>query len=101
MLDVARSYPSPDAPLRPMVLYTMVVLAYCAGLRRSELAGLDLGDVDLQSGTITIRETKFYKTRILPLTEASGRVARLYRCKAARWRAAGSSIRAVLARALQ
>ena len=68
MLDVARSYPSPDAPLRPMVLYTMVVLAYCAGLRRSELAGLDLGDVDLQSDTITVRETKFYKTRILPLT---------------------------------
>jgi integrase len=68
LLDVARSYPSPDAPLRPMVLYTMVVLAYCAGLRRSELAGLDLGDVDLQSDTITIRETKFYKTRILPLT---------------------------------
>ena len=68
LLDVARSYPSPDAPLRPMVLYTMVVLAYCAGLRRSELAGLDLGDVDLQSDTITIRATKFYKTRILPLT---------------------------------
>ena len=68
LLDVARSYPSPDAPLRPMVLYTMVVLAYCAGLRRSELAGLDLGDVDLQSDTITVRETKFYKTRILPLT---------------------------------
>uniref|UniRef100_UPI0038F77FC8 tyrosine-type recombinase/integrase n=1 Tax=Streptomyces europaeiscabiei TaxID=146819 RepID=UPI0038F77FC8 len=56
MLDTARSYPSPDAPLRPMVLYTMVVLAYCAGLRRGELAGLDLGDVDLQSGTITIRK---------------------------------------------
>lgn len=68
LLDVARSYPSPGAPLRPIVLYTMVVLAYCAGLRRSELAGLDLGDVDLQFDTITIRETKFYKTRILPLT---------------------------------
>jgi integrase len=51
-----------------MVLYTMVLLAYCAGLRRSELARLDLGDVDFQSGTITIRQTKFYKTRILPLT---------------------------------
>jgi hypothetical protein len=31
---------------------------------------LDLGDVDLQSGTITIRETKFYKTRILPLSDS-------------------------------
>lgn len=67
MLDVARSYPSPRAPLRPLSIYTMLLLAYCAGLRRSELARLDLGDVDLQGGTITIRQTKFYKTRILPL----------------------------------
>lgn len=68
MLDVARSFPSPHAPLRPQTLYTMILLAYCAGLRRSEIARLDLGDVDLRSGTITIRETKFYKTRILPLS---------------------------------
>ncbi len=47
----------------------MLLLAYCAGLRRSEVARLDLGDVDLQCGTITIRETKFFKTRILPLPD--------------------------------
>ena len=45
----------------------MLLLAYCAGLRRGELARLDLGDVDLHAGTITIRQTKFFKTRILPL----------------------------------
>lgn len=67
MLDIARSYPSPRAPLRPLTIYTMLVLAYCAGLRRGELARLDLGDVDLQDGTITVRQTKFFKTRILPL----------------------------------
>src|SRR3546814_10733529 len=27
------------------------------------------GDVDFQGGTITIRQTKFYKTRILPRSE--------------------------------
>ncbi len=70
MLDVARAYPSPHAPLRPSSLFTMILLAYCAGLRRGELAWLDLGDVDLQSGTITIRETKFYKTRILPQSDS-------------------------------
>jgi integrase/recombinase XerD len=69
MLEIARSYPSPRAPLRPMSLRAMLLLAYCAGLRRSELARLDLGDVDLRSGTITIRETKFFKTRILPLPD--------------------------------
>ena len=69
MLDIARSYPSPRAQLRPLSVYTMLLLAYCAGLRRSEVARLDLGDVDLQGGTITIRQTKFYKTRILPLPD--------------------------------
>ncbi|MBB5713000.1 tyrosine-type recombinase/integrase [Sphingomonas xinjiangensis] len=78
LLDIARSYPSPEAPLRPKVLYTMVVLAYCAGLRRGELAGLDLGDVDLQSDTITVRGTKFYKTRILPQTGSVMAELRVY-----------------------
>ena len=70
MLDIAKAYPSPRAPLRPLSLYTMLLLAYCAGLRRSELARLDLGDVDLACGTITIRETKFFKTRTLPLPDS-------------------------------
>jgi integrase/recombinase XerD len=69
MLEIARSYPSPRAPLRPMSARLMLLLAYCAGLRRSELARLDLGDIELRSGTITIRETKFFKTRILPLPD--------------------------------
>jgi integrase len=78
MLKVARSYPSPHAPLRPLTLYTMILLAYCAGLRRSEIARLDLGDVDLRSGTITIRETKFYKTRILPQSDSVMTELRVY-----------------------
>ena len=69
ILQIARSYPSPRAPLRPRSLHAMLLLAYCAGLRRSELARLDLGDIDLRCGTITVRETKFFKTRILPLPD--------------------------------
>lgn len=78
MLDIARSYPSPRAPFRPLSMYTMLLLAYCAGLRRGELARLDLGDVDLQGGTITIRETKFFKTRILPLPDSVMAELRVY-----------------------
>jgi integrase len=78
LLDIARAYPSPRAPLRPISLYTMLVLAYCAGLRLSELARLDLGDVDLQAGTIAIRETKFFKSRILPLADSALTAVREY-----------------------
>jgi len=85
LLDIAQTYPSPRAPLRQISLYTMLVLAYCAGLRLGELARLNLGDVDLQVGTITIRETKFLKSRILPLTDSALLALREYleaRCKA-------------------
>jgi integrase/recombinase XerD len=67
LLDMARTHPSPRSPLRPITLYTMLAVGYCAGLRVSEIAHLSLGDVDLKTGTITIRETKFFKSRILPL----------------------------------
>jgi integrase/recombinase XerD len=78
LLDIARAYPSPRAPLRPISLYTMLVLAYCAGLRLGELARLDLGDVDLQTGTISIRETKFFKSRMLPLADSALSALREY-----------------------
>jgi integrase len=67
ILDAARTFPSPKAPLRPLSLYTMVVLAACAGLRLGELARLTVGDVQVADGTIEIRETKFFKSRRLPL----------------------------------
>jgi integrase len=70
LLDIALAYPSPRASLRPLTLYTMIALGYCAGLRISEIAHLDLRDVDFQTGAITIRETKFFKSRILPLTDS-------------------------------
>lgn len=78
LLNIARTYPSPRAPLRPVSLYTMLVLTYCAGLRVGEIARLNLGDVDLKSGTITIRETKFFKSRILPLSVSALSALREY-----------------------
>lgn len=53
MLDITRSYPSQWAPLRAPSIHARLLLAYCAGLRRGELARLDLGDVDFFRGTIT------------------------------------------------
>ena len=67
LLTAARGYPSPRVPLRPLTLYTVVMLAYCAGLRLGELVRLTVGDLDLDEATLTIRETKFFKTRRLPL----------------------------------
>jgi integrase len=87
LLKAALAFPSPKAPLRPLTLYTMVVLAYCAGLRLGEIVGLTLADVNLQNGTIEIRETKFFKHRRLPL--AAGVVAALKNYLVAREQAGG------------
>jgi integrase/recombinase XerD len=70
LLEMARNFPSPRSPLRPPTLYTMLVLAYCAGLRLGEIVRLNVGDVDLGGGTIEIRDTKFFKSRRLPLASS-------------------------------
>jgi integrase/recombinase XerD len=67
ILQAALAYPSPKAPWRPIWLFTMLMLAYCAGLRDGEIARLKFEDVDLRDETIDIRETKFFKHRRLPL----------------------------------
>ena len=46
--------------------------------RIGEALGLDLADVDLESALLRIRETKFYKTRIVPVGADLTRVLRDY-----------------------
>jgi integrase/recombinase XerD len=78
LLDAARTFPSPKAPLRPVALYAMMTLAYCAGLRLGEIASLTLGDLDLARGLLEVRETKFFKSRRLPLSPSALDVLRTY-----------------------
>jgi integrase len=54
-------------PLRGLTLQTMVGLAASSGLRISEVAGLDRVDVDLATGVLTIRRSKFNKDRLVPV----------------------------------
>jgi site-specific recombinase XerD len=45
----------------------LLLLLYGAGLRFSEATGLTLADVDLAECVLTIRATKFYKSRLVPI----------------------------------
>jgi integrase len=78
LLKTARAYPGRRAPLRSLTLYTMLVVAYCAGLRLGEIVGLELRDINLQEGAIEVRDTKFFKSRRLPLSSSAVAVLRDY-----------------------
>ena len=77
ILTAAKTYSGQykiDAP----TLYTFILLLYACGLRRSEALRLTLGDVDLNENIITVRDTKFYKTRYVPFSADLARVLRGY-----------------------
>jgi integrase/recombinase XerD len=57
----------PGRLLQPLTLRTLLLLLYGATLRISEATSLNLGDANLEDAIITVRETKFYKTRLVPL----------------------------------
>jgi integrase len=70
--------PTAGSPLMPAVLRLAVVLLYTAGLRRGELLRLSLQDVDAAAGVLRIRESKFHKSRLVPLSADARRELRSY-----------------------
>lgn len=79
MLAVAdQQRPTPGSPLLPAVLRLAVVLLYTAGLRRGELLRLTLADADPAAGVLRIRESKFHKSRFVPLSPDACRELRTY-----------------------
>lgn len=67
LLDGVTSYQKKWLKLEPVTLRAMLLLIYGAGLRTSEALHLTCADVDLSDATLTIRESKFYKTRRIAL----------------------------------
>ena len=47
----------------------MIVLLFTTGIRRGELLRLTLGDYNCRDLTLLIRESKFHKSRLLPLND--------------------------------
>lgn len=66
LLAAARSLTTCDV-LRAETLFTIVGLLASTGLRSGEARRLDCSDVDLSSGLLQIRRTKFRKDRLVPV----------------------------------
>jgi integrase/recombinase XerD len=54
--------------LDPQMVQTMLLLLYGAGLRCSEALSLRLADVDLEQAVLTIRDSKFFTSRLVPIS---------------------------------
>jgi integrase len=58
----------PESPLRPELFRLAITLLYTTGLRRGELLRMTTGDYDPRERTLLVRESKFHKSRLLPLS---------------------------------
>jgi integrase len=76
--SVDRCLDSPFSPERKYVIPVLFRLLYCCGLRSSEARLLKCDDIDLETGKITIRESKGWKARIVYMSPELLEVCREY-----------------------
>lgn len=67
--------------LRPDAVATLIGLLYATGLRIGEALNLTLADVDLRRRLLTVRETKFNKSRHVPVSSPTARHLRAFLLK--------------------
>lgn len=75
----AASRLQPHFELRPLACQTLLGLMAATGLRVSEAVQLTRGQVDLDRGLLQITQTKFKKSRLVPLHRTTTRALRSYR----------------------
>ena len=63
---------------RPLTYATMLGLLSVTAMRVSEVLNLDRDDVDLTHGVVTVRDSKFGKSRYLPVHESTAQALNRY-----------------------
>jgi integrase/recombinase XerD len=66
LVDAAEAHSERRSWLESETLRTLVLLLYGTGLRVGEAVRLDRQDVDLDNALLTVRQSKFYKSRLVP-----------------------------------
>lgn len=79
MLDATRLLMDSRSPLDPLTFRTLLLVLYGAGLRPSEGLRLRCCDVDLDDRVLTIWDTKFFKSRLVPFGDDLAKALDAYR----------------------
>ena len=66
------------SPMLALTMRTTLLLLYGTGMRIGETLSLTLQDVDLGEHLITVRDTKFFKTRLVPIGPRLAKALRHY-----------------------
>ena len=79
ILATAQQLPaSYSNPLRAETIHLALVLLFCCGLRRGELLRLTLRHFDSTENLVRIQDTKFHKSRLVPLSRSVAQELRDY-----------------------
>jgi integrase len=77
LLAAALALP-PAGGLRRWTYHCLFGSIAVTGMRLSEAIGLQRGDIDLEEGVLTVRQTKFGKSRLIPLHSTTRAALRSY-----------------------
>lgn len=81
LLQTVESNPSSHC-LEPVTIRMLILVLYGAGLRLREAVDLTRNDVDLREFVLTVRNTKFGKTRLVPVGPQLGKALVQYAAQA-------------------
>jgi integrase/recombinase XerD len=78
ILDSTESCRRRRSDLDAAAMRSLILLMYGAALRTSEALSLTIGNVDLSGAVLTVRDSKFFKTRLVPIGPKTLRVLAEY-----------------------
>lgn len=82
IFDGALKYQKNKSHNDPCIVRMALILTYITGLRVHETLSITLNDIDMNNMVITIRQSKFYKSRLVPFNEEVRKVLDIF----LRWR---------------
>lgn len=78
LFDGALAYQKNKSHIEPHMVRTSLLLTYTLGLRVHETLSIGLEDIDMDNLVITIRQSKFYKSRLVPFNQQVKELLRKY-----------------------
>ena len=74
----AKLWSTHSDPIHPQTMRMAFLLTFCCGLRSGEILKLQIADIDTEEMVLSINETKFHKSRLVPLSPSVADELRQY-----------------------